>query len=62
MTKAKKYPWPRLRDLPEPERAAFRKALGGQTVPWVDGVPQEDQDFFYPWDYERWKAGRPPLD
>jgi hypothetical protein len=23
----------------------------------VEDVPKEDQDFYYSWDYEKWKAG-----
>jgi len=43
--------WPRTKDLPENERAAFEKALNGQTR------PMEHEDSYYPWDYDRWKAG-----
>jgi hypothetical protein len=49
--------WPRIRDLPEAEREPFRVALIGQTCPLVDGVPMSEQDFYYPWDYDRWKSG-----
>lgn len=54
--------WPRLRDLAEEERESFEKWLRGQTVPWIDGLPRDEQDAFYPWDYETWKAGLPALD
>lgn len=54
--------WPRIRDLPEKEQAPFRKALGGQTVPLVTAFPAGDQDFYFPWDYERWKKGLPVID
>jgi hypothetical protein len=54
--------WPRIRDLPEPERNPFTKWLEGQTMPWIEGEPVENQDAFYPWDYERWKAGKPIID
>jgi len=54
--------WPRIRDLPEAARAPFRKWLSGQTVPMIDGVPYEEQDAYYPWDYERWKAGKRVID
>jgi hypothetical protein len=54
--------WPRIRDLPEKEREPFRKALAGQTVPLVENVSIEEQDFYFPWDYDRWKQGKPPLD
>lgn len=57
-----KYEFPRLRDLPEKERMPFAKELYGQTCPLVDGLPMGDQDFYYPWDYSRWKAGLPVID
>ena len=53
----KNKPWPRLRDLPEAERIEFEKALRGQTYPLIDGLPMEEQDAYYPWDYAGWKAG-----
>lgn len=56
------FPYPRLRDLPEAEREAFKKRLTGQTVPVVHGVPMDEQDFYYPWDYDRWKRGLPVID
>jgi len=54
--------WPRIRDLPESERKPFLKWLCGQTCPLVEGIPMKDQDFYYPWDYDRWKAGLPVID
>ena len=54
--------WPRIRDLPEKEREPFTKALSHQTRPWVDNIPETDQDFYFPWDYDRWKAGSPVFD
>lgn len=50
----KRVPWPRLRDLPENEQVPFRVWLEGQTQPGSSA----DEDLFYPWDYERWKAQR----
>lgn len=47
--------WPRIRDLPERERELFTRFLEGQTRPWVTDVPEADQDFYYPWDYQNWK-------
>ncbi len=47
--------YPRLRDLPAVERAAFADWLNGQTCPWIDGLPIEEQDSYYPWDYDSWK-------
>ena len=52
-----KYKWPRIKDLPEEERKPFRKWLGGQTVPVIEGLPMSEQDAYYVWDYERWKEG-----
>lgn len=46
--------YPRLRDLPEDEQKPFKRWLRGQTIPLEEGVPMEDQDFYYPWDYDRW--------
>ncbi len=53
--------WPRIRELPEPEREPFRLWLSNQTRPLVEDDPKvlfswEDQDFFYTHDYLRWKA------
>lgn len=52
--------WPRIRDLPPDEQAPFREFLTGQTLPLLDGVPMEEQDGYYPWDYDNWK--RKPKD
>ena len=49
------YKWPRLRDLPEPQRSLFADWLAGQTRPEVKGVPDADQEFYYSHDYDRWK-------
>ena len=51
--------WPRLRDLPTAERARFEHWLRGQTCPVIEGVPDDDQDAYYQWDYDRWKARQP---
>ena len=56
------YEWPRLRDLPEEEQAPFLKWLVGQTRPLEAGVPMEEQDFYFPWDYDRWRLGLPVID
>lgn len=50
--------YPRLRDLPLEEQLPFQKELEGQTRPWIEGIADEDQDFFYQGDYLRWKSGR----
>ena len=55
----KKSDYQRIRDLPEEEREPFEKWMRGQTCPYVDTEPIEEQDFFYPWDYDRWKQGLP---
>jgi 3',5'-cyclic AMP phosphodiesterase CpdA len=54
--------WPRVRDLPEEERKPFTKRLRGQTRPMIEGISMDDQDAFYPWDYQDWKDGFPVLD
>ena len=53
----------RIRELPEEEREAFARALGGQTRPLVEGTEWKDQDYFYWEDYDRWKryGDRPPV-
>ena len=56
------YPYPRVRDLPEEHRGPFRLWLAGQTQPFISGVAWVDQDFFYQWDYDRWKEGRAVFD
>lgn len=52
----------RIRDLPEEERGPFLRWLEGQTVPLIEGLPPEEQDAYYPHDYDQWKAGLPPYD
>jgi hypothetical protein len=47
--------WPRIRELPKDEQKPFRQWLSGQTCPLMSGVPHEEQDAFYPWDYDRWR-------
>lgn len=48
--------WPRIRDLPEREREPFNRWLSGQTRPLMMGVPEHEQDGYFPWDYDRWKG------
>jgi hypothetical protein len=48
-------PFPRLRDLPEEERKRFSAWLRGSACPWIEGLPREEQDAYYPWDLDRWK-------
>jgi len=48
--------WPRIKDLPKDEQKEFERFLRGQTCPYIDGLPIEEQDGYYPWDYTRWKA------
>ena len=55
-------PYPRLRELPQEEQEPFWEWMQGQTRPSVDGLPDEDQDYFFPCDYAQWKAGLEPLD
>jgi len=56
------YDFPRIRDLPQEEQGDFDRWLDGQTRPLIDGIPLEEQDFYYPWDYDRWKKGLPIID
>lgn len=48
--------WPRIRELAEEEQVAFRTWLTGQTCPLLTGLAFEEQDGYYPWDYDRWKS------
>ena len=48
----------RLRDLPSEEVEEFKKYLVGKGVPWIEGISREDQDYYWPADYRRWKSGR----
>lgn len=59
---SKENNWPRIKDLPEEERIPFFNWLKGQTVPLIDNIPWEEQDGYFPWDYERWKARLPIID
>jgi len=47
--------FPRLRDLPVDEQQPFGKWLFGQTCPVLEGLPDSEQDAYYPDDYDRWK-------
>lgn len=48
----------RIRDLPEHEQKPFLEFLHGQTRPLVEGIPDDEQDFYYECDYLNWK--QPP--
>lgn len=48
--------WPRIKDLPEEERAPFRQWLSGQTCPLITNLSYEEQDAYYETDYRYWKA------
>ena len=56
--------YPRIRDLPEPERVPFRKWLYDTrcTRPYYGDVPREYNDWYYAGDYNSWKKGLPPAD
>jgi hypothetical protein len=54
--------WPRIKDLPAEEREEFQTYLSGQTCPLIAGLPLEDQDGYYPWDYDRFKRKLPVID
>lgn len=47
--------WPRVKDLPKGEQEAFVKWLEGQSRPLIEGIPEDEQDGYFPWDYTRWK-------
>lgn len=36
--------------------------MAHQTMPLVEGIPMEEQDFYYPWDYKNWKSKNPVWD
>lgn len=58
----KSYP-PRIRDLPVEEREPFKAWLTHQTRPIADEtLPRSEWDWYYPWDYARWKQGLPVID
>lgn len=61
--------WPRFRDIPAGERILFWNWLQRHEFPRpvigdLSGlattfeIPQQDQDAYYPQDYEQWKASR----
>ena len=56
------YGWPRFRDIPEPERTAFRKFMVGQTCPFIPGLEPGESDFYFPWDYDNFKSKNPVFD
>lgn len=49
------FDFPRIKDLPEHEQEPFEYWLHGLTMPWNDDLPLDEQDGYYPWDYDRWK-------
>jgi hypothetical protein len=51
--------WPRIRDLPPEEQAPFRQWLGNAKRPIFDDVAPQDQDGYFPWDWEEWFFGSP---
>lgn len=56
-------PWPRVRDLDETEREAFELYLGVEGIarPLLEGLEMDEQDGFFPEDYEVWKMENKPL-
>lgn len=52
---------PRIKDLSLVERKQFTAWLEGQTCPLIEGIPMDEQDGYFSWDYERWKAGVPAI-
>lgn len=47
--------FPRLRDLLEEERKKFGAWLVGSACTWIEGLPHEEQDAYYPWDFDHWE-------
>lgn len=47
--------WPRIKDLPQQEQETFKQFLIGQTCPLIEGLPDKEQDGYYPWDYDNFK-------
>jgi len=60
----KEIPWPRVRDLPEAEQQRFELYLGVEGIarPLLEGLEMDEQDGFYPEDYEVWKMESTPLE
>lgn len=56
------FKYPRIRNLPVAEKELFRKYLNGQTCPIVEGIPMNEQDFYYPWDYDRFSRNLQVID
>lgn len=56
-------PWPRVRDLPEAEQQKFELYLEVEGIarPLLEGLEMDDQDGFFPEDYEIWKMENKPL-
>lgn len=57
MDTEQKVSWPRIRDLPAEQREPFEHWLRGQTCPWLEGVPETEQDAYHQGDYDRWHYG-----
>lgn len=55
--------WPRVRDLDETEREAFELYLVVESIarPLLEGLEMDEQDGFFPEDYEVWKMENKPL-
>ena len=47
--------WPRIRNLPPEEQEGFALLIAGLTRPYIEGEPREEQDGYYPRDYQEWK-------
>lgn len=56
-----KIDWPRIRRLPPEEQAPFRAWLGNAKRPLFEGVPDDEQDGYFPWDWEEWFYGEPGI-
>ena len=47
--------FPRIRELPKEEQEPFREAMQNKEMPWLRGIPENEQDGFWLYDYARWK-------
>ena len=48
-------PIDRIRDLPATEQGPFLRYLAGQKRPRLPGLPEDQQDGYWRWDYNEWK-------
>ena len=46
----------RISLLPERERDPFLQYLCFKSRPLIDELPEQEQDYFFWWDYQRWSS------